>query len=178
MAAKIHPRANVHKGARLGDGVVVGPFVTIEPDVTIGPDCELMVGAVIHRYTTMGSGNVVGPYSVLGGVPQDYKFDADSVTHLRIGSGNVFREYVTLSRATTLGGATVIGNDCFFMTQAHVGHDSVVADGVILTNSVAIAGHVEIGAKAILSAHTVVHQFCWVGERVMSRGNGGTTQHV
>ncbi|MHC4716682.1 MAG: acyl-ACP--UDP-N-acetylglucosamine O-acyltransferase, partial [Planctomycetota bacterium] len=141
MAAKIHPTAIVDKGAHLGDGVVVGPYVQIESDVTIGDDCELMTGAIIHRHTTMGRGNVVGPYSVLGGEPQDYKFDRDSRTELHIGSGNVFREYVTLNRATRPGAATVIGNDCYFMTQSHVGHDSVIADRVILTNSAATGGH-------------------------------------
>ena len=178
MAARIHPTAIVHKDAQLGDGAVIGPYVVIESDVCIGEGCELMVGAVVHRYTTLGPGNVVGPYSVLGGLPQDYKFDPSSVSYLRIGSENVFREHVTISRATTPGGATVIGNRCFFMTQSHVGHDSVIADRVVLTNGTAVAGHVEIGSGAILSAHTVVHQYCWVGELVMTQGNSGTSQHV
>ncbi|MHC4716373.1 MAG: hypothetical protein ACYS5V_05335, partial [Planctomycetota bacterium] len=42
----------------------------------------------------------------------------------------------------------------------------------------ATGGHVEVGPEAILSAHTVVHQFCWVGRMVMTRGNSGTSQHV
>ncbi|HET6427994.1 MAG TPA: acyl-ACP--UDP-N-acetylglucosamine O-acyltransferase [Phycisphaerae bacterium] len=178
MAAKIHPTAIVDKTARLGDGVVIGPHVIVEPDVAIGDDCELRAGAVLCRYTTLGAGNVVGEYSVLGGAPQDYKFDAARRTELRIGSGNIIREYVTLSRATTPGGATVIGDNCYLMTQSHVGHDSIIGNRVILTNNVSIAGHAEVGDGAILSANTLIHQFCWVGEMVMTRGNSASTQHV
>ena len=178
MGAKIHPTAVVDKQAELGDGAVIGPYTVIEADVTIGEGSELMAGVVVRRYATLGPGNVVHPYAVLGGEPQDHKFDPDSKTYLRIGQDNVFREHVTINRATTEGGATVIGNGCYFMTHAHVGHDSVVADKVILTNDAAVAGHCEIGARAILSANMVVHQFCWVGELVMTRGNAGTSQHV
>ena len=178
MATSIHPTAIVDKAAQLGEGVVVGAFATIEPDVVIGDHCRIGTGAIIRRYSSLGPGNVVDAYCVLGGVPQDYKFDAGSQTYLRIGAENVFREYVTLSRATTPGGATVIGSHCYFMTAAHVGHDSVIADRVVLTNGAAVGGHAEVGRGAILSAHAVVHQFCWVGELVIGRGNSGASQHV
>lgn len=178
MATKIHPAAEVDKQAQLSDGVEVGPYALIEPDVVIGEGCRIMAGAIIRRYTTMGGGNIVHPFAVLGGEPQDQKFDPTSRTYLRIGSDNVFREYVTFSRATTQGGETIVGNDCYFMTQSHVGHDCVIADGVTLANAAAMAGHVEVGRKAFLSANTVVHQFCWVGELVMSRGHTGLSQHA
>ncbi len=178
MAAKIHPTAIVDPSVRLGDGVVIGPRAVIEADVVLGDDCEVMVGAILHRYTTLGAGNVVGPYAVLGGAPQDRKFDPNSRTELRIGSGNIFREYVTLSRATTPGGATVVGDGCYFMTQSHVGHDSIIGSRVVLTNNVATAGHVEVADGAVLSANALVHQFCWVGSMVMMRGNSATTQHL
>ena len=178
MGAKIHPLAVVDPSAEIADGVRIGPFAVIEADVTIGRDCEIRSGAVVRRFTTMGAGNVVDTGCVLGGHPQDLKFDPESRTWLKIGEGNVFREHVTLSRATTPGGATVIGSGCFFMTGSHVGHDSTVGDGVILVNGAALAGHVEVGPRAMLSANTGVHQFCWVGELVMTRGQAGASQHV
>ncbi len=178
MATKIHVTAVVDKSARLGDGVIVGPHSVIEPDVTIGEDCELMTGVVVRRYTTLGSGNLVHPFAVLGGEPQDYKFDPAEKTYLRIGSDNIFREGVTISRATAAGAATVIGSGCYFMTQSHVGHDSVVGNRVVLTNSAAVAGHCRIADGVILSAFAVVHQFCWIGELVMMQGFAGISQHV
>ena len=178
MAGKIHPTAVVDKRARLGEAVEIGPHAVIEADVVIGDGCRIMAGAVIRRYTALGAGNVVHPCAVLGGEPQDYKFDPASETYLRIGSGNLFREHVSISRATAAGGATVIGDNCFFMAQSHVGHDSVVGDGGVRTNGTHGAGHLEIGTRAILSGNTLVHQFCWVGELVISRGRTGISQHV
>lgn len=178
MATKIHPTAVVDAAARLGQDVSVGPYAIIEADVTVGDRCELMAGAILHRYTSLGPDNRVGPYCVLGGMPQDFKFDPAGQTFLRIGAGNVFREYVTLSRATADRGATVIGDGCFFMTQSHVGHDCTIGDGAILTNNAAVAGHCEIGSGAFLSANTLVHQYCWVGELSMMRGAVGVSMHV
>ncbi len=178
MGARIHPTALVDRGAELGEGVVIGPHAVVESDVVIGDGCELMAGSVVRRYTSMGPGNVVHPFAVLGGPPQDSKFDVNSTTYLRIGEGNVFREHVTLNRATKPGGATVIGSHCYLMTCSHVGHDGLVGDGAILANGAAVGGHAEVGRRAFLSAHASIHQFCWVGELVMMRGNSGASQHV
>lgn len=178
MATKIHETAVVDVSAELGDGVFVGPHAVVEADVVIGEGCELMAGAVVRRYTTLGRGNVVHPFCVLGGEPQDHKFDPNETTYLRIGSDNVFREHVTVSRATTPGGATVIGDGCFFMTQSHVGHDSIIGSRVVLTNNAALAGHCQIADGVILSASVMVHQFCRLGELVMAQGLSGVSQHV
>jgi UDP-N-acetylglucosamine acyltransferase len=176
--ARIHSSAIVSPGARLADDVEVGPYCVVEPDVEIGAGTVLREHVVIRRYTTLGKGNMVDAHAVLGGWPQDVKFKPESVTYLRIGDGNTFREGVTISRATTPGGATVIGSRTYWMTAAHAGHDSVVHDETILINGSAFAGHTELGRKAILSAHTAIHQFCWVGEMSMGQGNASGTQHV
>ncbi|MCK4625388.1 MAG: acyl-ACP--UDP-N-acetylglucosamine O-acyltransferase [Phycisphaerae bacterium] len=178
MATKIHETAVVDRSAQLGGGVVIGPHAVVESDVVIGEACELLAGAVVRRYTTIGAGNVVHPFCVLGGEPQDYKFDPTEKTYLRIGKGNIFREGVTINRATTPCGETVIGSGCFFMAGSHVGHDSVVGDRVVLTNSATVAGHCRIGNGAVLSAYAGVHQFCRVGELVMMRGHAGASQHI
>jgi UDP-N-acetylglucosamine acyltransferase len=175
---KVHPTAIVHASAQLAEDVEVGPYCVIESDVSIGPRCVLRAGAAVRRYTTMGADNVVDTGCVLGGEPQDLKFSPSTVSYLRIGEGNVFREHVTISRATTPGNATVVGDRTYWMAGAHAGHDSTVESDAILVNGSAIAGHATVGRGAILSAHGVVHQFCWVGERVMVRGNGGATMHV
>jgi UDP-N-acetylglucosamine acyltransferase len=176
--ADIHPTAIVDPNARLADSVIVGPYCVVESDVTIGEGTELRPGAVIRRHTTLGEGNLVDSFCVLGGLPQDLKFDPATVSHLRIGDGNVFREGVTISRATTPGGATVVGSKAYWMTQSHAGHDSTIGDGAIITNNASIAGHVTIGPRAILSANVLIHQFTWVGEMVMTRGNSAASMHV
>jgi UDP-N-acetylglucosamine acyltransferase len=174
----IHPTAIVDSGAKIADDAKIGAFCVVEADTEIGPGCELMHHAVVRRYTTMGEGNVVDSFCVLGGLPQDLKFDPATPTYVRIGKGNRFREGVTISRATKAGGATVVGDFGYWMTASHAGHDTTVGDNVILANGSAVGGHTTIGDRVILSGGAMIHQFCWVGQMVMTQGQAGVTCHV
>ena len=175
---RVHPTAIVDGEARLADDVVVGPHSVVEGGVQIGPGTVLREGVIVRRYTTLGAGNLVDAYAVLGGEPQDLKFDPATVSYLRIGDGNVFREGVTISRATGQGNETRVGNRTYWMAGAHAGHNATIEDGAILANGCAVGGHATVGAAAILSAHVGIHQFCWVGERIMSQGHAGVSTHV
>ena len=143
-----------------------------------GAGTVLREHAVVRRYTRMGRGNMVDSYACLGGLPQDLNFDPNSLTYLRIGDYNVFREGVTLSRATGEGNATVVGNHTYWMAQSHVGHNAVVGDRVVMVNGSALGGYAQVGDGAILSAHVVVHQFCRIGDLVMGQGNAAVSCHV
>ena len=175
---KIHPTATVHPTAVLSDDVEIGAYSIVEADVVIGPGTVLRDHTILRRYTTIGQNNIVDTHAVLGGVPQDLKFNPRTVSYLRVGDDNVFREGVTISRATGEGKATIVGNRTYWMTAAHAGHDAVVEDDAILVNGAALAGHAVLGRGAILSAHVAVHQFCWVGERAMGQGNSATSMHI
>ena len=174
----IHPTAIIDPSARLGDDVEVGAYSIVESDVEIGAGTVLRPHAIVRQYTTLGTGNLVDSHAVLGGLPQDYKFDARSKTTLQVGNDNIFREGVTLSRATGQGEVTVVGNGTYFMVGSHAGHNAVIRDRVIMVNCAAAAGHSEIGPGAILSGYSAVHQFCWVGSMVMMRGAAIATMHV
>ncbi len=176
--AKIHPTAIVHPSAVLSEGVEIGAYSIVEADVVIGSGTVLREHATLRRFTTIGQNNIVDSYAVLGGVPQDIKFDPRTVSYLRVGDNNIFREGVTISRGTGEGEATIIGNRTYWMTVAHAGHNAVVEDDAILVNGSALAGHTVLGRGAILSANVLVHQFCWIGEGVMSQGNSATSMHV
>ena len=175
---KIHPTAFVHPTAVFSDDVEIGAYSIVEADVVIGSGTVLHDHAILRRYTTIGQNNIVDSYAVLGGVPQDFKFNPQTVSYLRVGDNNVFREGVTISRATGEGRATLVGNRTYWMTAAHAGHDAVVEDDVILVNGAALAGHTVLGRGAILSAHVAVHQFCWIGERAIGQGNSATSMHI
>lgn len=176
--ANIHSTAIVDESAVLAEDVEVGPYCIIEGGVSIGAGCRLMSHSIVRRYTTMGANNFLDSHVVLGGLPQDLKFDPADVSYLEIGDNNVFREFVTISRATGKENATVIGNGTYWMTQAHAGHNAVVEDGVIMVNNAAVGGHATVGRNAILAGCVMVHQFCWVGEGVMTQGLAGTSTHV
>ncbi len=176
--AKIHPTAVVEPGAQLGEDVEVGAGAVVEADTVIGAGTVLRPHAVVRRYTAMGKGNFVDSFCVLGGDPQDLGFDRSSRTGLRIGDGNTFREGVTVSRATKPGGATTVGDKTYWMANSHAGHDCAIGDGVIIVNGSLLAGHVTVGDRSILSGNTVVHQFTWIGEMVMTQGKTGLGMHV
>ncbi|NLF29635.1 MAG: acyl-ACP--UDP-N-acetylglucosamine O-acyltransferase [Planctomycetes bacterium] len=178
MAREVDPRAIVSETAELGQDVRIGPYAIVEDGTRLGDGCRIHAAAIIRRGTRLGCRNVVYSHAVLGGEPQDFKYDATQESFVRIGDDNVFREGVTINRGTGPGSATTIGNSNFFMTCSHVGHNSVVGSNCIMTNGSALAGHVELGDRAILSANVVIHQFCWVGEMVMSRGNAASAMHV
>jgi len=176
--SRIHPTAVVDPSAVLADDVEIGPWCVVERDVTLGPGCVLRPHAVVRQYTTMGQNNFVDSFTTIGGWPQDFKFDPHTVSHVRIGDDNVFREGCTISRATMPGGATVIGSHTYWMTGAHAGHDSRVDDNVVLVNRTSLAGHSTVGRGAVLSSNTAVHQFCRVGEMVMAQGNSMISSHM
>lgn len=175
---RIHPSAIVDPQAQLADDVEVGPFAVIEDNVKIGPGCRLASHVVIRRHTTMGRGNHVDSFTVIGGLAQDHKADPADVSCVRIGDDNVFREGVTISRGTGPGATTIVGNGTYWMTASHAGHNSAVEDGAILVNGSALGGHSRLGRRAILSGNVMIHQFCWVGDMAMSQGNSGASMHI
>ncbi|MFW6146109.1 MAG: acyl-ACP--UDP-N-acetylglucosamine O-acyltransferase [Planctomycetota bacterium] len=178
MACEIDPTAIVAETAEVGEDVRIGPYAIIEDDTCIGDGCQIHAAAILRRGTRLGRRNVVYSHAVLGGEPQDFKFDATQPSVVRVGDDNVFRESVTINRGTGPDSATIIGDSNFFMTCSHVGHNAVVGSNCVMTNGSALAGHVELGDRTILSANVAIHQFCWIGEMVMSRGNAGSAMHV
>ena len=61
-----------------------------------------------------------------------------------------------INRGTTQSYKTTVGKGCFIMSYVHLAHDCHIGDGVILVNSVQLAGHVTVGEKAITGAGSVV----------------------
>jgi UDP-N-acetylglucosamine acyltransferase len=177
--AEVHPSAYVDPEAHLGEGVVVGPRCHVGARVRLEAGVRLMASAHIEGPATIGQGTLVYPYAVIGMPGQDFKFSpGDSTLGVKIGSGCVIREHVTIHAATKDVHPTTIGNKCYLMVASHVGHDCVVGNGVILVNSALLAGHVTIGDNAILSGNTAVHQFCRVGRLAMLSGGVATTMDI
>ena len=178
MKTIIHPSAYIATGAVLGNGVHVGPYAVIEDRVEIGDGCNIGSHAIIQPGVRMGCDNIVHPTAVLGGLPQDLGFKPETETWLEIGDDNVFREGVTISRATKAGGSTCIGNGCYFMNNAHIGHDCKVGDRNILASNVALGGHVSVGDRVFFGGGAVVHQFCRIGSFAMLQGLAGINKDV
>ena len=174
----IHPTAIIGSKARIGEHVSVGPGAVIEDGVEVGDNSRIAAYAVLKRGTILGCEVIVDSFAVVGGEPQDLKFDPTTPSGVRVGDRSVLREGVTLHRATVEGGFTEIGEDALLMGYAHVGHDCRVGSRAILANNVLLAGFVEIGAHCFISGAAAFHQFVRVGESAMVGGNASIAYDV
>ena len=141
----------------------IGAFAVVGPHVRIGRNCKIGASSVIEGHTTIGDGNEIFPYASIGLAPQDLKYKGEP-TRLEIGSGNIFREFVTIHRGTEGGGGvTTIGDRNLFMNYVHVAHDCHVGNQTIFGPHATLGGHVAIADFVNVSAGSAVHQFCRVG---------------
>lgn len=161
---EISTLAVISPSARIGAQVRIGPFCVIGPNVQIGDGCELMNNVTVDGHTRIGESNVFYQNVVVGAAPQDLKYDG-APTETIIGSHNVFRENVTVHRGTELGlGKTVIGDNNLLMVAAHVAHDCILEDKILLGNESLLAGHVKIEEGAVVSALIGIHHFVTIGK--------------
>jgi UDP-N-acetylglucosamine acyltransferase len=162
--AKVHPTAIVEQSAQIGAGCEIGPFCHVGPNVQLDENVHLKSHVVVTGNTQIGEGTVVFPFAVVGEVPQDLKFTGEE-TRLVIGKRNRIREGATLNTGTAGGGGiTRVGDDCLFMTGAHVGHDAQVGSRVVMANQSALAGHCIVGDDVIIGGLSGVHQFVRIGQ--------------
>jgi len=173
----IHPTAIVHPKAILDSTVEVGPYVVIDEGVEIGPHCVIGPHACFTGLTKIGAHNEFHAGCVIGGAPQDLKYDG-TLTRLRIGDHNVFREHFTANRSTKPGEETVIGSHNFFMQHGHVAHNCVVGDHVILAGGALLAGHAVVQDRAFISGNCLVHQFTRVGTLAMMQGGAAISKDL
>ena len=174
---KIHPLAVIEKGAKLADSVEIGPFAFIGKDVTLGENTIVQHHACVDGITTLGQNNVLFPYAAIGGQTQDLKYKGGRAA-LVIGDRNIFREYVTIHGGTEENSSTKIGNDNAFLAYAHVAHDCVVGNHIIMSSLSALAGYVTVDDYANIAWNSGVHQFCHVGKYAMLAGCSKTVMDI
>jgi UDP-N-acetylglucosamine acyltransferase len=163
-SAQIHPSAVVEDGAKIGPDCQIGAFAFIGGDVTLARGVIVQNHGVVTGWTDVGEDTNVFPFAVVGGIPQDLKFKGER-TRLSVGKRNRIREGATLNTGTEGGGGiTRVGDDCLFMTGAHVGHDVIVGNHVIMANQSALAGHCIVDDHVIIGGLSGIHQFVRLGK--------------
>ena len=172
----VDTRAVVSPQASIGEGAYIGPYCVVGGQVRIGDGCRLQSHVVVEGPTELGANNIVSPMASIGSAPQDVKYGGEPTT-LRVGSGNRFREFVTLNRGTAGGGGvTTIGDDNLFMAYSHIGHDCHIGSRTIFANGATLAGHVDVGDDATIGAFSGVHQFCRVARHAFIGGYSVVTR--
>ena len=165
----IHPTAVIHPLANLHPTVQIGPYAIIGENVKIGADTSIGAHVVIEGPTEIGVGNRIFAGAIIGSEPQDLKYKGGE-SWVKIGNYNQIREYVTINRATGEDEVTQLGDHNLLMAYAHVAHNCIIENEVIIANSVALAGHIHIESKARISGVLGVHQFVHIGSLAMVGG--------
>jgi UDP-N-acetylglucosamine acyltransferase len=182
---KIHSTAIVDRGAELADDVQIEPYAIVGRGVTIGAGTTVRPHCIIHGSTLIGAHCDIGPAAYVGLDPQHLVFlkrplEERQQTWLVVGDHVIIREGASLHRAIKPGreNATRVGNRCMIMGGAHVGHDCVVEDEVVMANDALLGGHVQVGSRAFLGGGCIVHQFVRIGRIAMVGGNQPVGQDV
>jgi UDP-N-acetylglucosamine acyltransferase len=177
MSTRIHPTAVIDPRAEVGSETEIGPYCVIGAGVKLGAGCRLHSHVTLTGPATIGAGNEFYPFAAIGGRSQDLKYEGEP-TYLEIGDHNTFREFVTVHRATAPHGKTIVGSGCNFLAYSHIAHDCIVGSDVIFSNNGTLAGHVEVGDRAVIGGLTAVHQFCRIGRLAITGGCSKIVQDV
>jgi UDP-N-acetylglucosamine acyltransferase len=175
--AQIHSSAVVEKDVELGEDVIIGPNCVVHGGVIIGARTILDANVVIEKNVMIGKDNHFFPNSVMGCLPQVLGLNSKSkIGRLVIGDRNVFHENVTIHPSRYEDSQTQLGNENFLMVGAHVGHDCILEDKIVLSNCVHIGGHAKIETGAWMSGVSGLHQFVTLGRWCFVAALTGLTQ--
>jgi UDP-N-acetylglucosamine acyltransferase len=174
---EIHPTAIVAPGAELDEEVAVGPYCVIGPHVKLGKKTRLLGHVYLDGWTTIGPECTIFPFASIGTQTQDLKYKG-GVTFVEIGEKTTLREYVTVNSGTNEGDVTRVGARCHIMTAAHIAHQCIVGNDVIISNLGTLAGHVIIEDFAIIGGMGGVHQFVRLGRMCFLGACSKATQDI
>jgi len=175
---EIHPSAVISPDTELAPGVKVGPYSVIVDHVTIGRGTVIGPHVVIEGHTKIGERNNIYQFVSIGSPPQDIGYEGEN-TRVVIGDDNIIREYATINRATAKQDwVTVVGNENYIMAYAHVAHDCVLGNNIIMANAATLGGHSTVGDYANLGGLMAAHQFVRIGAYAFIGGKTGIPQDI
>ena len=174
----IHQTAIIHPKAEIEEDVRIGPYCVVGEHVRIKRGTELVSHVYVEGHTEIGQRCKLFPYSSIGSPPQHLQYKEEP-TQVIIGDDNIFREYVTVNRATSFGGGiTRIGHHNFLMAYVHIAHDCELGDHIVMANAATLAGHISIGNYSVIGGLVGIHQYVRIGEYAMVGGCSAVPQDV
>ena len=123
---------------------------------------DIHSSAVINwDYVDIGEANKIHPFVCIGEDAEHLR--AMTVGRIKIGHGNVIREFVDIHRPTSHSELTVIGNNCYIMVHSHISHDCIIENDVQFSVRVTTSGHNHIMTGANLGHGCILHPWQRVG---------------
>jgi len=175
--SKIHPTAIIKDGAKIGANCEIGAYCVIGENVVLADNNILHHNVILDGHTTIGSGNKIFSFAVLGTDPQDLKFSGEP-TRLKIGDNNTIREFVTINRSNQMEEDTVVGSNNLLMEYVHIAHNCQIGNNCVIANVVQFAGHVHVHDFAIIGGVTAVHQFVHIGTHAFVGGASAVKKDI
>lgn len=130
------------------------------------PGNEIHYTAIIGENVTMGTGNYIGPYCLIG-MPGEHKAGwRKSEGLVVIGNNNIITGFVTIDSPVELL-TTNICNGCFIMKHSYVGHDCWIGNNVTISCGAKIGGHVQLCTNVNVGLNAVIHQRQFISQGVM-----------
>jgi UDP-N-acetylglucosamine acyltransferase len=176
---QIADTARVSPKAEIGEGTVIGDWCLIGEAVKIGRYNTIKSNVIIDGDTTIGEGNIIWPFVMIGNHSHDLKYSADESTKTTIGNDVVIREFTNIHAGTIPDGTgTVIGERAYLMSHTHIGHDSYLEPDCLLSQGTTLGGEVRICEHAVIGGCTAIHQLCTIGKYSIIGGCSKITMDV
>ena len=163
------PLAYVNPQAKVAPNVVIEPFVSIEKNVVIEEGTWIGSNVTIMEGARIGKNCRIFPGAVISAIPQDLKFGGED-TIVKIGNNVTIREFVTINRGTKASYETIVGDNTLLMAYAHIAHDCIIGNNVVIANASTFGGHIVVDDWAIVGGMVGIHQFVHIGSHTMIAG--------
>lgn len=167
--SRIHPTAQVSPLARLAPDVEVGPYAVIGPEVVIREGCRIGPHATVTGKTFIGPHTRIYAGAVVG-VAEPAEFDTPDqpqAGELRIGAGNIIREYALLRPGRDPNRPTCLGDRNLIMGYVQVGAGCQIGNGVVITHATHLSDGVTVEDDAVISGLTEIGPGVRIGRLAM-----------
>ncbi len=163
----VDPAAHLHERASLGNDCWIGPRAIVGR-CQLGDGCRIGPGAILLDGVRLGNRVVVHPGAVLGldgfGYASDPSGSLERIEH--VGDLNIGDDVEVFAQAVIARGTlspTWIGRGTKINSLAHVGHNTVVGEDVLIGAGAKVCGSVEIGDQVRIGPAAVVRDHLTVG---------------
>jgi acetyltransferase-like isoleucine patch superfamily enzyme len=118
----------------------------------------------IYANTSLGAGQVVEPYVILGVPPQGI---APGALPLHIGDASHIRSHTVIYAGNEIGHRFQTGHGVLIREHNHIGDDVSVGSHTVIEHDVQIADGVRIHSNAFIPEYTILDPGAWVGPNVV-----------
>jgi UDP-N-acetylglucosamine acyltransferase len=131
---------------------------------TQGLHCNIHPTAIIYPNVIIGDNVTIGAYCIIG-APPEWKGKEQEGKGVIIGSNTIITGLVTIDAGAEK--PTMIGNGCYIMKHAHIGHDAIIGHNVTISCGAKVGGHTKVHSGSNIGLNAVIHQRQTIAHKCM-----------